>query len=86
MVAAKGGCNECILTLLPAAPKPTQVKDRSKIKSSQQRGIRQALLDQFPKLEPYFEQVGLAMPTPQPTLPERLLPGASSQIAFAAFR
>jgi hypothetical protein len=38
-----------------------QVRDKSKIKSSQQRGIRQSLQDQYPKLEPYFEQVVISL-------------------------
>ncbi|EKX48234.1 hypothetical protein GUITHDRAFT_86059 [Guillardia theta CCMP2712] len=34
-----------------------EVKDKSKIKSSQQRAIRQAIQDQYPSLDPYFENV-----------------------------
>mmetsp|Transcript_16347 Transcript_16347/g.41241 ORF Transcript_16347/g.41241 Transcript_16347/m.41241 type:complete len:186 (+) Transcript_16347:88-645(+) len=34
-----------------------EVRDRSKIKSSQQRGIRSSIIEQFPKLEPYMEQI-----------------------------
>mmetsp|Transcript_20584 Transcript_20584/g.49857 ORF Transcript_20584/g.49857 Transcript_20584/m.49857 type:complete len:185 (-) Transcript_20584:74-628(-) len=34
-----------------------EVKDRSKVKSSQQRAIRDAIRSQFPLLEPYMEEV-----------------------------
>lgn len=37
------------------------MRDKSKIKSSQQRGIRSSLQEQFPKLEPHFEQVGFLL-------------------------
>jgi hypothetical protein len=33
------------------------VRDKSKVKSSQQRAIRQAIQDQYPKLDPFLEQV-----------------------------
>mmetsp|Transcript_21334 Transcript_21334/g.43296 ORF Transcript_21334/g.43296 Transcript_21334/m.43296 type:complete len:185 (+) Transcript_21334:135-689(+) len=36
---------------------PDEVKDKSKIKSSQQRAIRQAIQAQFPDFEDYLEQV-----------------------------
>mmetsp|Transcript_26646 Transcript_26646/g.41703 ORF Transcript_26646/g.41703 Transcript_26646/m.41703 type:complete len:108 (+) Transcript_26646:397-720(+) len=36
---------------------PDEVKDKSKIKSSQQRAIRQAIQQQFPSFEPYLDQI-----------------------------
>lgn len=36
---------------------PDEVKDKSKVKSSQQRAIRQAIQSQFPNFEPYMDQL-----------------------------
>mmetsp|Transcript_54963 Transcript_54963/g.145094 ORF Transcript_54963/g.145094 Transcript_54963/m.145094 type:complete len:185 (-) Transcript_54963:91-645(-) len=36
---------------------PEEIKDKSKVKSSQQRAIRQAIQEQYPRLDPFLEQV-----------------------------